>query len=144
LSVYNRGRDNISEVGVRRKLILNAGLTALVGGTLLCILTAQQYPPVRSQSQQEREMQDRQIKEANKKRQQDIRDETEKLYQLATDLKAAVDKSNENTLSLDVIRKAEEVEKLAKKVREKMKDAIGPGPRQEPMPTPIYPRPPGN
>jgi hypothetical protein len=129
---------------VQRKLILNAGLSALVGGTLFSMLPAQQFPPVRNQSQQEREMQDRQVKEANKKRQQDIRDETEKLYQLATDLKAAVDKSNENMLSLDVIRKAEEVEKLAKKVREKMKDAIGPGPHLEPQPPPVYPRPPGN
>ena len=76
--------------------------------------------------------------------QQDIRDDTEKLYQLATDLKAAVDKSNENTLSLDVIRKAEEVEKLAKKVREKMKDAYGPGPRLESQPPPVYPHPPNN
>jgi hypothetical protein len=134
----------LSEVGVQRKLFLNAGLTALVGGTLLYILPAQQFPPVRNQSQQEREIQDRQIKEANKKRQQDIRNDTEKLYQLATDLKAAVDKSSENTLSLEVIRKAEEVEKLAKKVREKMKDAIGPSPHLEPMPTPVYPRPPGN
>ena len=85
-------------------------------------------------------MQDRQIKEANKKRQQDIREDTEKLYQLATDLKAAVDKSSENTLSLDVIRKAEEVEKLAKKVREKMKDAYGLGPRLEPSQQPSFPR----
>ena len=87
-------------------------------------------------------MQDRQIKEANKKRQQDIRDDTEKLFQLATDLKAAVEKSSENTLSLDVIRKAEEVEKLAKKVREKMKDAYGPGPRPEPSLQPPFPRSP--
>lgn len=89
-------------------------------------------------------MQDRQLKEANKKRQQDIRDDTEKLFQLATDLKTAVEKSSENTLSLDVIRKAEEVEKLAKKVREKMKDAIGPGPRMEPPQPPVYPHPPNN
>ena len=66
------------------------------------------------------------VREANKKRQQDIREDTDKLFQLATDLKAAVDKSNENTLSLDVIRKAGEVEKLAKKVKDKMKEASGP------------------
>ena len=66
-------------------------------------------------------MQDRMAREANKKRQQDIREQTDKLFQLATELKAAVDKSNENLLSLDVIRKAEEVEKLAKKVKDKIK-----------------------
>ena len=92
------------------------------------------------QDQTQKEMQDRMMKEANKKRQQDIRDETDKLFQLATELKAAVDKSNENVLSLDVVRKADEVEKLAKKVKEKMKEAIGPPQNVEPprpLPTPF-------
>lgn len=89
-------------------------------------------------------MQDRMIREANKKRQQDIRDDTEKLFQLSSELKAAVEKSNEHVLSLDVVRKAEEVEKLAKKVKEKMKEAIGP-PQQQRLeePSPSIPgRPP--
>jgi hypothetical protein len=84
----------------------------------------------------QKEMQDRMFKEANKKRQQDIRDDTDKLFQLAAELKAAVDKSNENLLSLDVVRKAEQVEKLAKKVKDNMKEAIGPSPKTEP-PRPI-------
>lgn len=85
-------------------------------------------------------MQERQIKELNKKRQQDIRDDTIRLFQLATELKAAVDKTNENMLSLDVVRKADEVEKLAKKVKEKMKESIGPAPTTAPapMPTPHF------
>jgi len=88
----------------------------------------------------QKEMQDRMAREANKKRQQDIRDETNKLFQLATELKAAVDKTNENLLSLDVVRKAEEVEKLAKKVKEKMKESVGPPVKQEiPTPAPAYP-----
>jgi hypothetical protein len=33
-----------------------------------------------------------------------------------------VDKTNENTLSLEVIKKADEIEKLAKEVRKKMKN----------------------
>jgi hypothetical protein len=32
-----------------------------------------------------------------------------------------VDKSNEHTLSLDVVKKADEIEKLAKSVKEKMR-----------------------
>jgi hypothetical protein len=36
-------------------------------------------------------------------------------------LKQYVDKSNENTLSLDVVKKAEEIEKLARSVKDKMK-----------------------
>ena len=80
----------------------------------------------------QKEMQERMYKEANKKRQQDIRQDTDKLFQLATELKDAVDKTNENMLSLDVVRKAERVEKLAKKVKENMKEAIGPAPKDEP------------
>jgi len=44
-----------------------------------------------------------------------------KLLQLATELKAAVDKSTKDQLSLTVIKKADAVEKLARKVREEMK-----------------------
>jgi gas vesicle protein len=88
----------------------------------------------------QKEMMERMSREANKKRQQDIREETDKLFRLATELKAAVDKSNENLLSLDVVRKADEVEKLAKKVKEKMKESVGPPPKQElPTPVPAYP-----
>jgi len=43
------------------------------------------------------------------------------LLKLANELNEAVGKSNENTLSLDVIRKADEIEKLAKHVKDKMK-----------------------
>ena len=89
----------------------------------------------------QKEMQDRMTREANKKRQQDIRNDTDKLFQLATELKTAVDKTNENLLSLEVVRKAEEVEKLARKVKEKMKDAVGPPPRNEPPPKVIRPFP---
>ena len=67
--------------------------------------------------QQQKEL----AKKANVQRQQDIKKDTEKLLELATELKQSVDKSSENTLSLDVIKKAEQIEKLAKTVKEKMK-----------------------
>ena len=88
-------------------------------------LPPQIEPPTTRQSQQEREMEDRRQKEANKQRQEEIRKDTQKLFQLATELKDAVDKTNEHVLSLDVVKKAEEVEKLAKKVKEKMKEGVG-------------------
>jgi len=50
-----------------------------------------------------------------------LKRDTDKLLDLATELKQYVDKTNENTLSLDVVKKAEEIEKLAKSVKEKMK-----------------------
>lgn len=60
-------------------------------------------------------------KKFNLERQQEIKKDTDKLLQLATELKQSVDKSTENTLSLDVIKKAEQIEKLAKTVKDKMK-----------------------
>ena len=60
-------------------------------------------------------------KKANHDRQAALQRDTNKLLELATQLKQEVDKSSENTLSLDVVKKAEEIEKLAHSVREKMK-----------------------
>jgi hypothetical protein len=60
-------------------------------------------------------------KKYNLQRQEDIKKDTNKLLELATELKQSVDKSNEQMLSLDVIKKADQIEKLAKTVKEKMK-----------------------
>jgi septal ring factor EnvC (AmiA/AmiB activator) len=93
----------------------------------------------RSEAQMNRDMEQRQIKAMNLQRQQEIRSDTDRLFQLATELKAAVDKSNENTLSLDVVRKADEVEKLAKRVKEKMKEGVGSTPHVDIPPPPHFP-----
>jgi hypothetical protein len=73
--------------------------------------------PDQAQQQAERDRQ----KKLNTQRHAALKRDTDKLLQLATELKQAVDKSNENTLSLDVIKKASEIERLAKNVKEKMK-----------------------
>ena len=57
----------------------------------------------------------------NADRQKQLEADTQKLVALANELKADVDKSNKDTLSLDVVRKADEIEKLAKSVRDKMR-----------------------
>ncbi|MGA7361029.1 MAG: hypothetical protein WBW70_19400, partial [Candidatus Sulfotelmatobacter sp.] len=62
-------------------------------------------------------------KKANLERQAALRADTDKLVKLAGELKAYVDKSNENVLSVEVLRKAEEIEKLAHSVKDKMKGA---------------------
>ena len=62
-----------------------------------------------------------QAKLRNLDRQKQIVADTQKLVALANELQSDVQKSNKDTLSLDVIRKADEIEKLAKSVREKMK-----------------------
>jgi hypothetical protein len=48
--------------------------------------------------------------------------DTNRLYQLAQELQAEVAKSTKNTLSLAVVKKAAEVEKLAKSLKERMKN----------------------
>jgi len=47
--------------------------------------------------------------------------ETERLFDMATELKAQVDKTNKNILSLKVVEKAEEIEALAKGIRAQAK-----------------------
>ena len=60
-------------------------------------------------------------KRANEQRQADLKRDAERLLKLSTELKEYVDKSNENVLSLDVLKKAEEIEKLAHSVKTKMR-----------------------
>ena len=60
-------------------------------------------------------------KKANEERQAELKRDTDRLLKLSTELKAYVDKSNENILSVDVIKKADEIEKLAHSVKTKMR-----------------------
>lgn len=60
-------------------------------------------------------------KKANEERQTALKNDTEKLLRLAVELKDYVDKSNEHLLSVDVVKKAEAIEKLAHSVKDKMK-----------------------
>ncbi|HEX4663035.1 MAG TPA: hypothetical protein VH196_01510 [Terriglobales bacterium] len=69
----------------------------------------------------EEKMEHEREKAMNKQRQTSLQKDTDHLLELATQLKAYVDKSNEHTLSLDVVKKADEIEKLAKSVKEKMR-----------------------
>jgi len=60
-------------------------------------------------------------KKAAKDRVAALKIDADKLLKLSVELKTYADKSDENVLSLDVIKKAEEIEKLAHSVRDKMK-----------------------
>ena len=60
-------------------------------------------------------------KRANQDRQAALKRDADKLLKLATELKDSVDKTNESVLSLEVVKKAEEIEKLAHSVKDKMK-----------------------
>jgi hypothetical protein len=86
---------------------------------------AQSHPPMGPETPSEDasrlRMEKDMAKKANQLRQADLKRDTERLLKLATDLKAYVDKTNENLLSIEVVNKAEQIEKLARSVREKMR-----------------------
>ena len=92
----------------------------------LTLFAAQQHPgppfeqPTVHDGQREKIEKDME-KRANKQRQEDLKRDTDRLLQLATELKQYVDKSNESVLSMDVVKKADEIEKLAHSVKDKMK-----------------------
>jgi hypothetical protein len=60
-------------------------------------------------------------RERMKSRYDSLKRDSEKLLELATELKQYVDKSGQDVMSLEVIRKCDEIEKLSKSVRSKMK-----------------------
>ena len=53
--------------------------------------------------------------------------ESTQMLSLAVALKAAVDKTNKDTLSLNVIRRANELERLAHSMKEELRQTGGPG-----------------
>jgi len=66
------------------------------------------------------------LPDAEKRRMDDneknIKEKVDKLYQLATELKAEVDKTDSSkVLSLALVKKAEEIEKLAKDIKNRSK-----------------------
>jgi hypothetical protein len=61
------------------------------------------------------------LTQMRKQRFEDMQRDSRKLLELAVELKQYVDNSGENILSLDVVRKAEEMEKLARQVKNNMR-----------------------
>lgn len=58
----------------------------------------------------------------NPQNQQQIRADVQKLYELAAELKKEVDATDANaTLSLSLVKKAQQIEKLAKQIKERAK-----------------------
>lgn len=71
-----------------------------------------------------REQMKKMQRELNVERQKQLKADTAKLLQLATELKDAVDKTNEHVLSLDVVKKADEIERLSKHIKTNMRDEM--------------------
>jgi hypothetical protein len=72
--------------------------------------------PMRARMKEER------VNLLNEVRHKRLEDDAEKLLALSTELKTDVDKANKDELSLDVMHKAAEIEKLAHDVQSRMKN----------------------
>jgi hypothetical protein len=77
-------------------------------------------PPVTSGN----EIQKQQAGAANLQRQEEIRRDTDKMLQLTEELKDYLQKTERGVMSVDAIKKAEQIEKLAHGVKSKMKQSF--------------------
>jgi hypothetical protein len=67
------------------------------------------------------EMQERQMKQLRQEHQEQLIQDTARLVQLATTLKAEVDKETQPTVPTDMLKQADEISKLAKRVSDRIK-----------------------
>ena len=65
--------------------------------------------------------QKKQQEAANEQRETEIKRDTQKMLELTQELNTYLQKNNQNVVSVDAIKKAEQIEKLAKSVKSKMK-----------------------
>ena len=77
-------------------------------------------PPVTTSSDVERQ----QALAASQQRQIEIKRDTDKMAELTMELKDYLAKGSTATMSLDAIKKAEQIEKLAKSVKSKLKQSL--------------------
>ena len=78
--------------------------------------SSQAPEPATAETEQQKQL----AKQRNQERFRQLKKDTDQLLDLATQLKKYVDETSDQKLSMDVIRKAEQIEKLAKQVRQKM------------------------
>lgn len=104
----------------------------LVGGVASAPAQQIHLPPAVSQSQgmgdvpvtQGSDVQRKQAMAANLQRQQEMRRDSEKMLQLMQELNQYLQNKTPGTVSLDAVKKAEQIEKLAHSVRTKMKQSF--------------------
>ena len=87
---------------------------------------ANRLPDANAQTgMREQQVQKQNVDASNTEHERQVAADSANLLQLATELKAEVDKTNKDMLSVTVIRKADAIEKLARQVKEKMKRTAG-------------------
>lgn len=100
-------------------------------GIAVSIAQTIHLPPAVSQSQGMGDVpvtgrdtvQKQQAEAANQQRQVEIRRDSQKMAELTQELNDYLQKSSQGVVSLEAMKKAEQIEKLAKSVRSKMKQS---------------------
>lgn len=126
----------LSEIFQKIKVAARPTVFALALGLVIPAASAQQTPinnsppptipglspnPAQPDSSEAR-MAEKMARQRNNERQKQIVDDSAHLLKLAQQLNADVSKSNKYTLSLPVVKEAAEIEKLAKTIKDKMKE----------------------
>lgn len=114
-----------------RRDFLGVGLFATLFGGAACLFPAasqqQQHPrvPERQQAPEAKDEESSTFPSSKKSLEQnekDIKKSVERLFQLASDLKSEVEKTDSvNVLSLAMLRKADEIERLAHDIKNRAK-----------------------
>lgn len=107
-------------------LAMLLGIAVLVSGQQIHL------PPAVSQSQgmgnvpvtSGNEVQRQQAIAANLQRQQEVKRDSEKMLQLTQELNQYLQSKSQGTMSVDALKKAEQIEKLAHSVKSKMKQSF--------------------
>jgi hypothetical protein len=101
--------------------LFTAGSVRVSGGQMLptsSLPWANQMPGMSQPDSMRRAEQRRLLMSERQKR---LVEDTDKLLELTTALKEQMDESNKDVLSLDMVKKAEQIEKLAHSVKERIK-----------------------
>ena len=105
-----------------KSVLLQVALRAMVASLCLCgVVSAQDTAKPSSDSSAKQTTPTKAPMTEAEKRKADLQADTERLYKLTQELKAEVDKSNKDTLSVSVVKKAQEIERLAKSIKERSK-----------------------
>ena len=104
--------------------LLSGTLGAMIVAPLFAeAQSAKQSPPTASgEETPDPKLDPKRTKAILEQNQKDLKKDIQKLFQLASDLKDEAEKTDAiNTLSLPLLKKTEEIERLARQIREKAK-----------------------
>ena len=102
-------------------VLVGVGSARIGGGQILPAASLPWTTQLPSRSQTETQQRVEQQKMAAVERQKKLVEDTDKLLALTTALKEQVSETDKNVLPVDMVKKAEQIEKLAHSVKERIK-----------------------